>query len=127
MRRIASVTLLVDDYDLAIAYFVNTLDFVLRVDDPRHGGDRWVVVAPDRDGPGLRLAVARDDQQPQTLGAQAGGRVLIVLHTDDLMRDYVLYRQRGVLFLEAPRNEPYGTVAVFADTYGNRWDLIQPT
>jgi len=126
MRRIASVTLLVDAYDSAIRYFVDTLDFVLVVDDPRHGGDRWVVVAPDRGGPGIRLAVARDKLQRQTLGAQAGGRVLIVLHTDDLMRDYVLYQQRGVVFLEAPRDEPYGIVAVFADTYGNRWDLIQP-
>jgi catechol 2,3-dioxygenase-like lactoylglutathione lyase family enzyme len=127
MRRIASVTLLVDEYDSAIRYFVDTLDFVLVVDDPRHGGDRWVVVAPDGAGPGIRLAIARDQQQRQALGAQAGGRVLIVLHTDDLMQDYALYQRRGVVFLEAPREEPYGAVAVFADTYGNRWDLIQPT
>jgi len=126
MRRIASVTLLVDEYESAIRYFVDTFDFMLVVDDPRHGGDRWVVVSPDSDGPGLRLAAARDQQQRQIIGAQAGSRVLLVLHTDDLMRDYALYQQRGVVFIEAPRDEPYGAVAVFADIYGNRWDLIQP-
>jgi catechol 2,3-dioxygenase-like lactoylglutathione lyase family enzyme len=125
LKHIASVTLLVDDYDTAIAYFTETLGFALTTDDPREGGDRWVVVTPSGGGPGIRLAAARDQRQRDVIGSQAGGRVLIVLMTDDLERDYAAYRARGVMFLEEPRHEPYGVVAVFADRWGNRWDLIQ--
>jgi catechol 2,3-dioxygenase-like lactoylglutathione lyase family enzyme len=124
--RVASVTLLVDDYDAAIAYFVGALGFRLERDAPKGEGDRWVVVTPSGGGPGIRLAKATDDRQKQALGAQAGGRVLIVLNTDDLARDHAAFKARGVVFLEEPRTEPYGQVAVFADLYGNRWDLIEP-
>jgi catechol 2,3-dioxygenase-like lactoylglutathione lyase family enzyme len=125
-QHIVAVTVLVEDYDTAIAYFTETLGFALIKDTPREGGDRWVVVTPSGGGAAIRLAAACDQNQRDTIGSQAGGRVLIVLFTDDLERDYNGYRARGVTFLEDPRHEPYGTVAVFADRYGNRWDLIQP-
>jgi catechol 2,3-dioxygenase-like lactoylglutathione lyase family enzyme len=125
LQHIAAVTLLVGDYDEAIAYFTETLGFALTTDDPREGGDRWVVVTPSGGGAAIRLAAARDESQRNAVGSQAGGRVLIVLITDDLKRDYAAYRARGVIFLEEPRHEPYGIVAVFADRWGNRWDLIQ--
>jgi catechol 2,3-dioxygenase-like lactoylglutathione lyase family enzyme len=125
LQHIAAVTLLVGDYDEAIAYFTETLGFALTTDDPREGGDRWVVVTPSGGGGAIRLAAARDESQRNAVGSQAGGRVLIVLITDDLKRDYAAYRARGVIFLEEPRHEPYGIVAVFADRWGNRWDLIQ--
>jgi len=127
LQHIASVTLLVDDYDTAIAWFTETLGFVLTTDDPRAGGDRWVVVTPSGGGAAMRLSAARDQQQRDAIGKQAGGRVLIVLITDDLERDVAAYRARGVTFLEDPRHEAYGSVAVFADRWGNRWDLIQPS
>jgi catechol 2,3-dioxygenase-like lactoylglutathione lyase family enzyme len=126
LQHIAAVTLLVDDDDEAIAYFTETLGFALTTDDPREGGDRWVVVTPSGGGAAIRLAAARDERQRTAIGSQAGGRVLIVLITDDLERDYAAYRARGVTFLEEPRVEAYGIVAVFADAFGNRWDLIQP-
>jgi catechol 2,3-dioxygenase-like lactoylglutathione lyase family enzyme len=127
LQHIASVTLLVDDYDTAIAWFTETLGFVLTTDDPREGGDRWVVVTPSGGGAAMRLSAARDQRQRDAIGKQAGGRVLIVLITDDLERDVAAYRARGVTFLEDPRHEAYGSVAVFADRWGNRWDLIQPS
>ena len=125
-QHIASVTLLVDNYDAAIAYFTETLGFRLTTDDPRESGDRWVVVTPSGGGAAIRLSAAREQRQREAIGSQAGGRVLIVLMTDDLERDYAAYQARGVTFLEAPRHEAYGSVAVFADYWGNRWDLIQP-
>ena len=125
-QHIASVTLLVDDYDSAIAYFTETLGFALTTDDDRGHGDRWVVVTPSGGGAAIRLAAARNHDQRDAIGSQAAGRVLIVMFTDDLERDYAGYSARGVIFLEAPRHEAYGSVAVFADRYGNRWDLIQP-
>jgi catechol 2,3-dioxygenase-like lactoylglutathione lyase family enzyme len=124
-QHIASVTLLVDDYDTAIAYFTGTLGFALTTDVAREGGDRWVVVTPSGGGAAIRLSAPRDQRQRDAIGAQAGGRVLIVLMTDDLERDYAAYRARGVTFLEEPRREAYGIVAVFADQWGNRWDLIE--
>ena len=125
-QRIASVTLIVEAYDEAISYFVGTLGFVLSQDIPRPGGDRWVVVTPSHGGPGIRLVQAASAREKEAIGQQAGGRVFIVLYTQDLARDYALYSKRGVNFLEAPRTENYGQVAVFADPFGNRWDLIQP-
>ncbi len=125
LQHIAAITLIVDDYDEAIAYFTETLGFALTTDDARHGGDRWVVVTPSGGGAAIRLAAARDERQRNAIGSQAGGRVLILLITDDLERDHAAYRARGVVFLEEPRHEPYGVVAVFADRWGNRWDLIQ--
>lgn len=128
MRRIALVTLVVDDYDEAIRHYTGALGFRLAEDTPRPDGSRWVVVEPDGSGTGaaLLLARARTGSQRARVGDQTGGRVGFFLHTDDLARDHARMRAAGVTFLEEPRHEPYGTVAVFEDLYGNRWDLLQP-
>ncbi|MEU6812528.1 VOC family protein [Streptomyces sp. NPDC046831] len=132
MRRIALVTLVVDDYDEAIRFYTEALGFRLVEDAPRPDGSRWVVVEPGPHGkdagagPGLLLARAKDDAQHARVGDQTGGRVGFFLHTDDFARDHARMRAAGVTFLEEPREEPYGTVAVFQDLYGNRWDLLQP-
>ena len=133
-QRLALTTLLVRDYDEGIAFFVDTLGFTLVEDTPLvTAGDgcaekRWVVVAPPGDGGGaLLLAVPTDDTQVAAIGRQAGGRVFLFLQTDDFRRDHALYRSRGVRFVRGePREEPYGTVAVFEDVSGNLWDLIEP-
>lgn len=126
-QTLAHVALLVRDYDEAIAFFTRTLRFRLVEDAPREDGKRWVLVAP----PGaaetaLLLARAATPEQAAQVGDQAGGRVFLFLHTDDFRRDYDEMRSRGVRFVEEPREEAYGTVAVFLDLYGNRWDLLQP-
>jgi catechol 2,3-dioxygenase-like lactoylglutathione lyase family enzyme len=127
MQRLALVTLVVDDYDRAIEYYVRTLGFALREDTPLGGGKRWVVVEPQGGaGSGLLLAKAANDRQKQAIGQQTGGRVFLFLHTDDFQRDYSDYQSRGVTFVEGPRQEAYGNVGVFTDLYGNRWDLIEP-
>ena len=128
MQRLALVTLVVDDYDKAIDYYVHTLGFALREDTPLGGGKRWVVVSPRGEpGSGLLLAKAANERQKQAVGQQTGGRVFLFLHTDDFERDHAAYTKRGVTFVEGPRQETYGTVGVFTDLYGNRWDLIEPT
>lgn len=125
-RRLGHVALLVRDYDEAITYFRDCLDFTVVEDSPRENGKRWVIVAPASDvQTSLLLARAATPAQSASVGNQAGGRVFLFLHTEDFLRDYERYRQRGVVFEEAPREEPYGTVAVFRDLYGNRWDLLQ--
>ncbi|GAB2789612.1 VOC family protein [Streptomyces chlorus] len=128
MRRVALVTLVVDDYDEAIRFYTETLGFRLAEDTPRPDGSRWVVVAPDTGstGTGLLLARAKGDGQRARVGDQTGGRVGFFLHTDDFARDHARMAAAGVTFLESPRHEPYGSVAVFQDLYGNRWDLLQP-
>ncbi|MET9382626.1 VOC family protein [Streptomyces sp. NPDC002928] len=131
MRRIALVTLVVDDYDEAIRFYTEALGFRLVEDAPRPDGSRWVVVEPgttgaDGQGTGLLLARAKDDTQRGRVGDQTGGRVGFFLHTDDFARDHARMRAAGVTFLEEPRHETYGSVAVFQDLYGNRWDLLQP-
>ncbi|MFJ8357134.1 VOC family protein [Streptomyces sp. NPDC093984] len=128
MRRIALVTLVVDDYDTAIRFYTDALGFRLVADEPRGDGSRWVVVEPGADGhgTGLLLARAKDEEQRARVGDQTGGRVGFFLHTDDFARDHARMTAAGVTFLEEPRHEPYGTVAVFQDLYGNRWDLLQP-
>jgi catechol 2,3-dioxygenase-like lactoylglutathione lyase family enzyme len=126
-QRIGLVTLVVDDYDEAIAYFTAKLGFALVQDTPVDAGKRWVVVAPrGGGGSGLLLAQAADERQRRAIGAQAGGRVFLFLCTDDFRRDYAAFKERSVTFVDGPRVEPYGTVAVFTDLYGNRWDLIEP-
>lgn len=124
---IGSVTLVVRDYDEAISFFTGALGFELLEDAPLGDGKRWVRVRP-RGGGGAALLLARaaDEAQEACVGRQAGGRVGFFLHTDDFWRDHRAYVERGVRFIEAPREEEYGTVAVFLDLYGNRWDLLQP-
>lgn len=124
--RIASATLLVRDYDDAIAFFVGKLGFALTHDRTQPNGKRWVEVAPDGSGMALRLALPSRPEQVDLVGRQAGSRVIAVMHTDDLARDYAGFLARGVIFEEGPRQEAYGLVAVFLDCCGNRWDLIQP-
>ncbi|MFJ5733076.1 VOC family protein [Streptomyces paradoxus] len=128
MRRIALVTLVVDDYDEAIRFYTDALGFRLVEDAPRPDGSRWVVVAPGTPGAGTGLLLARAEGEPQAarVGDQTGGRVGFFLHTDDFAGDHARMTAAGVTFLEEPRHEPYGTVAVFQDLYGNRWDLLQP-
>ncbi|MFD7281561.1 VOC family protein [Streptomyces sp. NPDC059862] len=128
MRRIALVTLVVDDYDEAIRFYTEALGFRLVEDAPRPDGSRWIVVGPGAEGTGtaLLLARAKGEAQCDRVGDQTGGRVGFFLHTDDFARDHARMLAAGVTFLEQPRHEPYGTVAVFQDLYGNRWDLLQP-
>lgn len=124
------LTLVVHDYDAALAFFVGTLGFELLEDTPLAAGKRWVRVRPPgpsgAGGASLLLARAATPEQGARVGEQAGSRVFLFLETDDCRRDYEQWRTRGVRFLEAPREEPYGTVVVFQDLYGNRWDLVQP-
>ncbi|GGJ30043.1 VOC family protein [Streptomyces brasiliensis] len=128
MRRVALVTLVVGDYDEAIRFYTEALGFRLAEDTPRPDGSRWVVVepGPESTGTGLLLARAKDVDQRARVGDQTGGRVGFFLHTDDFAREHARMLAAGVAFLEEPRHEPYGTVAVFQDLYGNRWDLLQP-
>ena len=124
---IATVALVVADYDAAIRFFCDRLGFALVEDTPLGDGKRWVVVAPPgSDGTGLLLARAATDDQRAAVGCQAGGRVFLFLRTDDFLRDYRRMQAAGVRFRETPREEPYATVAVFEDLYGNPWDLLQP-
>lgn len=124
-QAIGNVALVVRDYDEAIVFFTQLLDFQLRQDTNLGGGKRWVVVAPDSAGCGLLLAKATDAEQEKAIGNQSGGRVFMFWHTDNFVRDHEKMLSRGVRFLESPRHESYGTVAVFTDLYGNKWDLLQ--
>lgn len=127
MPHLGLVTLVVPDYDEAIAFYVHTLGFELREDTPLEEGKRWVVVAPrGARETGLLLARAATPGQAARIGDQTGGRVGWFLNTSDFDGDYARMRAAGVLFEGAPRDEPYGKVAVFRDPYGNRWDLISP-
>ncbi|MFJ5914773.1 VOC family protein [Streptomyces ardesiacus] len=127
MTRIALVALVVDDYDEAIRFYTEALGFRLAEDTPRPDGSRWVVVEPGAPGTGtaLLLARAKGETQRARIGDQTGGRVGFFLYTDDFARDHARMAAAGVTFLEEPRHEPYGSVAVFQDLYGNRWDLLQ--
>lgn len=121
------VSLLVRDYDEAIEFFVGRLGFRLAEDTDLGDGKRWVVVEPDRSrGASLLLARAASEAATNSVGNQAGGRVFLFLYTDDFAADYERMTASGVRFTERPREEPYGTVVVFEDLYGNRWDLIGP-
>jgi catechol 2,3-dioxygenase-like lactoylglutathione lyase family enzyme len=125
-QQIAAIALLVRDYDEAIDYYTRVLGFDLLEDTPLAGGKRWVRVAPAGGrGTALLLARAANEQQRARVGDQTGGRVFLFLHTDDFWRDFAAMRSRGVQFAEEPRQEAYGTVAVFVDLYGNRWDLLE--
>jgi len=124
-QRLNLIALLVDEYDAALAFFVGALGFEMREDTQLEDGKRWVVVAPQGAANGLLLARAVGERQRNAIGDQSGGRVFLFLETDNFARDHLAYTQRGVRFVEDPRHEPYGIVAVFEDLYGNRWDLIE--
>jgi catechol 2,3-dioxygenase-like lactoylglutathione lyase family enzyme len=125
-QRIAALSYLVRDYAEAIAYFTQKLGFTLLEDTPLGNGKRWVRVAPPgTGGADLLLAQAITPEQIAAIGNQTGGRVFLFLHTDDFWHDYHALRANGVNFTESPRTEPYGTVVVFADLYGNKWDLLE--
>jgi catechol 2,3-dioxygenase-like lactoylglutathione lyase family enzyme len=125
-QSIATIALVVADYDEAIAFYRDTLGFNLVADTPLGPGKRWVLVAPAGGGARLLLAVADGEAQRARIGDQTGGRVGFFLETDDFERDFAAYSARGVTFVEPPRHEAYGSVAVFEDLHGNKWDLIQP-
>ena len=126
VQSIAAVALVVADYDEALAFFTGRLRFEVVEDTPLPGGKRWLLVRPPGGGTALLLARAATPEQASRVGDQAGGRVFLLLWTDDFWRDYHDMSSRGVRFTEEPREESYGTVAVFLDLYGNRWDLVQP-
>ena len=126
-QRIAHIALVVKEYDEAIAFYTEKLDFRLLEDTDLGNGKRWVMVAP----PGaketcLLLARAANEEQAKSIGNQTGGRVFLFLFTDDFERDYQKLREREVHFVRPPQDFPYGRVAVFEDLYGNLWDLIEP-
>lgn len=124
--RIATVTLVVPDYDAAIAFYCDALGFDLLEDTALSDTKRWVRVAPKGGGVALLLAKADGPSQTAAIGNQTGGRVGFFLETDDFARDHDAFRDNGVVFTEEPRREPYGTVCVFRDPFGNLWDLIEP-
>lgn len=126
-QKLAYLSLLVRDYDEAIAYFTQILDFDLLEDTDMGAGKRWVRVSPPGSSEtGLLLAKAVNAEQESRIGNQTGGRVFLFLHTDNFQRDHERMKAKGVKFIEEPRNEIYGTVVVFEDLYGNKWDFIEP-
>jgi catechol 2,3-dioxygenase-like lactoylglutathione lyase family enzyme len=125
--QLTKVTLVVRDYDEAITWYVSRLGFVVREDVPMPDqGKRWVVVGPPGGGPGFVLGRATSDAQLAAVGNQTGGRVFLFLGTDDFTRDFDRLVAHGTTIVRGPIAEPYGTVAVFADLYGNLWDLVGP-
>ncbi len=125
-QSIAHIALVVEDYDAAIEFYTKKLDFVLLEDTPQSETKRWVLVAPkNSEGCQLLLAKGVGDEQKSRIGNQTGGRVFLFLRTDDFQRDYENYLAKGVKFVREPNVESYGTVAVFADLYGNLWDLVE--
>lgn len=125
-QKMGLVSYLVQDYDEAIRWFTQQLGFTLQSDIALGADKRWVVVMPPGAAEtGLLLAKATTAAQARLIGNQAGGRVFLFLNTDDFARDYAAMQSRGISFLETPRVETYGTVAVFADLYGNKWDLLE--
>ena len=125
-QHIGSVALVVENYDDAIAFYTQKLGFDLIEDTNLGNGKRWVLIAPpNSNGTNLLLAQASTPQQLDSVGNQSGGRVFLFLHTNDFWRDYKVMQQQGVKFNEQPREEAYGTVVVFEDLYGNKWDLLQ--
>lgn len=125
-QSIAHIALVVADYDEAIKFYTKTLGFELVEDTPLSETKRWVLVAPkNSDGCELLLAKGVGEEQQSRIGNQTGGRVFLFLRTDNFWRDYENYKSKGVKFVREPKVEEYGTVTVFADLYGNLWDLIE--
>jgi catechol 2,3-dioxygenase-like lactoylglutathione lyase family enzyme len=126
-QRIAHITLVVDDYDKAIQFYTEKLNFKVIEDSVLSETKRWVLISPsDSGGCCLLLAKAANDEQQSRIGNQTGGRVFLFLHTDNFHRDFENLKANGVSIVREPSVEVYGTVAVFADLYGNLWDLIEP-
>ena len=126
-QYLAGISLVVNDYDEAIDFYTRKLSFTLLEDTRMSETKRWVVIVPPGStGCTLLLAKAANDAQKAAVGNQTGGRVFLFLHTDNFDRDYNQMQQAGIVFIESPRQEAYGKVVVFADLYGNRWDLIEP-
>jgi len=123
-NSIGHIAVVVRDYDEAIAYYTRALGFLLLSDEPQEG-KRWVLVGPRSGGTSLLLAQASTKEQEVAIGNQTGGRVFLFLYVSDFDAEYARMRQEGVTFLEPPRDEPYGKVAVFKDLYGNKWDLLE--
>lgn len=126
-QTVAAITLLVPDYDAGIAFYVGKLGFGLLEDTRLSETKRWVRVAPKGAQTALLLAKADGSAQVAAIGAQTGGRVSFFLHTDNFDRDYTAMTAAGITFLETPRHKPYGSVVVFQDPFGNKWDLIEPS
>lgn len=127
-QKIAHIALVVRDYDEAIAFYTQKLDFVLLEDNQINEEKRWVLVAPPGAGESsLLLAKAANEEQRKSIGNQSGGRVFLFLFTDDFWRDYRKMLDRKIKFLRPPKEEEYGKVAVFEDLYGNKWDLLEPS
>lgn len=125
-QDIAHIALVVDDYDEAIQFYTNKLNFILKEDTVLSETKRWVIVIPPgSSGCSLLLAKAANSEQKTRIGNQTGGRVFLFLHTDDLKRDYKRMKEQGISFVREPADEEWGTVAVFKDLYGNLWDLIE--
>ncbi|EHR0555852.1 VOC family protein [Vibrio parahaemolyticus] len=125
-QQIGNVALVVESYDDAIEFYTQKLQFTLVEDTDLGGGKRWVQVSPpNSNGTNLLLAQASTEEQHLVVGNQSGGRVFLFLQTNDFWRDYELMKVNGVVFNEEPRVEEYGTVVVFQDLYGNKWDLLQ--
>jgi len=125
-QTLGHIALVVRNYDEALSFYTEVLGFELIEDSDLGGGKRWVLVSPPGSrGASLLLAQAATPEQASRIGNQTGGRVFLFLHTDDFWRDYKLLQSRNVKFVRDPKEERYGTVAVFADLYGNLWDLIQ--
>lgn len=125
MQHLAFLSILVPDYDSGIAFFVGKMGFDLIEDTDLGNEKRWVRVAPAGAQTGFLLARAVGPDQQMAVGNQGGGRVWLFLQTDDFKRDFATMTAKGIVFEEQPRDEPYGTVAVFNDPFGNRWDLIE--
>lgn len=125
--ELAHIALVVEDYDAAIAFYIEKLLFTLIEDTLLSESKRWVVIAPPgSSGCQLLLAKAANNEQQTRIGNQTGGSVFLFLHTDNFSRDYHSMLTKGIVFVREPVSEPYGTVAVFKDLYGNLWDLIEP-
>jgi catechol 2,3-dioxygenase-like lactoylglutathione lyase family enzyme len=126
-QNIGYISLIIPNYDEAKNYYTTTLSFDLVEDTDMGEGKRWLVVKPKgSNGTALVLAEAKSKEEIAMVGGQGAGRVWLFLHTDDFYRDHQAYTSKGVRFLETPREEPYGTVAVFQDLYENKWDLLEP-
>ncbi len=125
MNTLGMIAIVVDDYDLAIAHYVNELGFTLIEDKVMSPEKRWVVVAPSKEGARILLAKAANEQQKAAIGNSTGGRVGFFLYTTNFAETYQSYKSKGVEFLETPRQEKYGQDVVFKDRYGNKWDLIE--